>query len=93
MISPTEASWMVFGYTIIFGFLPAIFYGAPAYALLGHKRKVTWCVVLLIGLIPGVAVLSFGEKILGGWSIVCGIAVAYITHFLSRRFFAKNEKL
>jgi hypothetical protein len=93
MISPPDASLMVFGYTIIIGFLLAIFYGAPAYALLGHKRKVTWWAILLVGLIPGVAVWSFVERSLGGWSIVCGIAVAYITHFLSKRFFAENEKL
>lgn len=84
MIAPYDAALLVFSYAGIVGLLAVIFYGAPAYALLRHRRRATWLAVIIVGAAPGIAVIPFDS--IGIWFIVGGVSVACITHFLSTRF-------
>ena len=70
---------IVFGYILIIGSIPAFAFGAPVYALLWHRGKVSWATALAIGLLPGLALL-FVAKDLGLWSLACGAIVALATH-------------
>ena len=70
---------IVFGYILIIGSIPAFAFGAPVYALLWHRGKVSWVTALAIGLLPGLALL-FVAKDLGLWSLACGATVALATH-------------
>jgi hypothetical protein len=92
LLSPLSAAWVGFAYTGTIGVLPVILYGAPAYTFLNCKRAASWWAVLLVGLVPGVGV-SFLERDLGGFFIVCGILVACITHFLSTHVFISVRAL
>jgi len=77
-----ETGWNAFAYTFVVGVLPVILFGAPVYALLQAKGRLSWTLVVLLGLAPGVA-LWFAERTLGAWFIGCGVAVACLTHLLS----------
>ena len=66
IIAPLNASWLTFAYTGSIGLVAVLFYGAPVYALLSHKRLVSWWSVILVGAAPG-AVIMFVDTNLGGW--------------------------
>ena len=70
---------IVFSYILIIGSIPAFAFGAPVYALLWHRGKVSWVTALAIGLLPGLALL-FAATELGLWSLACGAIVALATH-------------
>ncbi len=89
IIAPLDAAWLVFAYTGTIGFVAVLFYGAPMYALLSHKRVTSWRTVIVAGAAPGIVAL-FIEGKLGTLVVVCGIGIACITHFLFMRF-APNE--
>jgi hypothetical protein len=87
LLSPGSAAWLSFAYTATLGGLPTVLYGAPLYAFARHKGVASWRTVALIGLIPGIALYLFSERErpLAGWYVVCGLAVACITHLLMLR--------
>ena len=91
MISPLDAAWLVFSYGGIIGLVVVVFYGAPVYAFLRHKFRVSWPVVISVGAIPGVAMLPFDS--VGVWLIVGGIIVASITHILCARVLINEPAL
>ena len=83
LLSPAESSKLLFGYTLIIGFLPVVFIGAPGYVLLLRKRLARWPYALSLGALPGLLVLAF-EPSLGFWAITCGAVVALLTHVMCR---------
>ena len=70
---------VVFGYILIIGSIPALAFGAPVYAFLWHRGKASWAKALILGLLPGFALL-FVATDLGLWSLACGAIVAAATH-------------
>jgi hypothetical protein len=64
--------------------LPVVFYGAPAYAFISHKGILSWPVVVLGGIAPGASLFLY-ERDLSLWFMICGVAIACITHFLSNQ--------
>ena len=91
MISPLDAAWLVFVYAGTIGFVAVVFYGAPVYALLHHKFRASWPAIVLVGAVPGAALLPFDS--IGGWLIVGGVAVSCTTHFLNVRFLSNVHAL
>ncbi len=81
LLSPTESAWVLFGYTAVLGFLPALLLGGPAYFVLLRIGEDRWFYVLLAGVLPGIGAVPF-EASLASWVIVCGGSVALITHGL-----------
>jgi len=84
LLEPLASSKLGFVYTGILGVLPVVFFGAPGYlALLRHNRA-SWLHVLPLGMAPGIVALTF-EPWMGSLAIVCGAAVAILTHLMCRR--------
>lgn len=87
VLTPLDAAWSLFLYTLVFGLLPAAIYGAPVYTLLRHNGLASWLTVVLIGAAPSVVMFLIGERDLKsdmtGWFLICGVAVACLTHALS----------
>ena len=73
-------------YAAVIGTPLAAAFGAPAYALLRWKGIASWPLVLGLGAVPGlVTFLGVGPSdSLGGWVLASGVAVAALTHVLSR---------
>ena len=69
---------------VIYGFLPALLYGAPAYALLFKWGHANYLTVSVLGALPGLALLLI-QPDFGGMFLVFGIPVAWCTHFLAGR--------
>src|SRR3954468_20704943 len=74
LMSSRWAASAGFVYTVTIGVLPAIAYGAPAYALLAHRGRASWPTVIALGIVPGLLVLPF-DAWLGGWGLGCGLVV------------------
>ncbi len=90
LLDPLDSVKIVFAYTIILGFLPVVVMGAPGYlALLRHNRA-RWLYALLLGIAPGLVALPFGAWT-GFLAIVCGAAVAALTHLMCRRLGPNNS--
>ena len=84
LLDPLASIEIVFAYTVILGLLPVVVVGAPGYlALLRHNRA-NWPYVILLGVAPGLLALPFGAWT-GFLAIVCGAAVATLTHLMCRR--------
>ncbi|MEF3083614.1 hypothetical protein V3391_15465 [Luteimonas sp. SMYT11W] len=81
LLSPAESAKLMFGYTLIIGFLPVFFIGSPGYLLLLRKHLARWPHALSLGVLPGFLVLAF-EPSLGFWAIICGSFVALLTHVM-----------
>ena len=81
--NPAEAAWDLFVLTLMLGAVPALLYGAPVYALAVHKRWISWPLVLLVGVTPGVLIV-FWERGIGLFFLVCGACVAAATHVYTR---------
>jgi hypothetical protein len=90
LLPPADAAWIGFAYTMVLGALPALLYGAPAYALLAQAGRASWSTTLLIGLVPGLLALLV-ETSLGVWALGCGVAVACATHFLVQRWTRRSN--
>lgn len=82
------ADWpkLAFLYVVALGLPVAALVGAPAYAILQWKRIASWPAVLVVGGLPGalVFVATGGRDGLGLWLIGCGVAVACLTHWMSK---------
>jgi len=74
------------------GILPVVLYGAPAYTYLEAKGRVTWRAVLLIGALPGAALLPISalpsmrnsdiSPAMAAIVLLSGIFVAAATHIM-----------
>jgi len=80
MLTPGATVSLVFAYTSVIGAPFVVLLGAPAYWALLRHHKATWPAVLGVGVAPG-ACLLFVEPPVGLLAIVCGAAVALLTHW------------
>jgi len=85
LLSPADAGWIGFAYTMIFGALPALLFGAPAYALLAQAGRASWTTTMVVGIVPGL-LAGLIETWLAVYALVCGVVVAAATHFLVQRW-------
>jgi hypothetical protein len=87
LLTPFEAGWSGFGYTLAIGALPVILYGAPIYAILRFKDLASWLPIVLVGIAPGVVMFLLGARDLKSdltiWFLIGGVVVACLTHLLS----------
>ena len=90
LLEPAASAKVVFAYTAIIGFLPVALIGAPVYLALLKLNRLSWPSILLLGIAPGLVALPFGAWT-GFLAIVCGAAVASLTHFICRRLGPNNS--
>ncbi len=79
LLSPGSAAWLGFAYTALLGVPVVAVIGAPAYFFLQRRGLARWPYVLLAGAVPGLVALAVSVS-LGLWVILCGIAIASLTH-------------
>ena len=79
LFSPSGAAALVFGYTLIIGFLPVVLFGAPLYALLLSTGRASFLAAVGIGIAPGLG-LYFVAWDLGAMAAIGGVFVALCTH-------------
>jgi hypothetical protein len=76
---------------ILVGILPTILYGAPAYALAVTRYRPSLLAAILIGMLPGLAILLVSSD-LGTLFLLFGVPVAVCLHLLvSRRVFSHGS--
>ena len=107
-LSDTISGWVLFaalGFAsaFVYGFLPVVLYGAPAYALLSQLRRATLLSAAVIGIAPGVVVMAvaFAPSLqdsdvnlaLGSILSASGLAVAALTHWLSKNAHSASNAL
>jgi hypothetical protein len=90
VLDPASTAWLGFAYTALFGMPFVAFVGAPIYYVLLKRDLVRWRYVLLAGAAPGL-VASLASFSMGFWAILCGIAVASLTHAICRRVGPNNS--
>jgi hypothetical protein len=90
LLRPSFAAKTTFGYTLILGILPALLIGVPGYLLLLRRRAARWYYALGLGVVPGIVALPLDAN-LGAWAVVCGGAVAMLTHLACRRLVPNNS--
>jgi hypothetical protein len=74
---------------ILVGILPTFLYGAPAYALMATRYHPSLLASLVIGVLPGLALLAFSS----GWGtlfLLFGLPVAACLHFFTSRRVARH---
>ena len=81
LLSPPASAQIGFGYTTILGLLPALLIGAPSYVALLQHNLARWPYVLILSVLPGLVMILI-ELSLGLWAIICGAAVALLTHLI-----------
>jgi hypothetical protein len=91
MLPASDWPKLTFLYVAIFGLPAAALVGAPAYAILKAKSLASWPAVIVLGLLPGAGILlaTRGED-LGLWFIGCGVAIACLTHLMSKALSPSN---
>src|SRR3546814_7986647 len=77
------SAWLGFGYTALIGVPVVVVIGAPVYFILLQRGLARWPYILLAGAAPGLIALVASVS-LGFWAIICGIAVASLTHAIYR---------
>lgn len=90
VLTPAGSAHVVFLGTVVFGFVPVVLLGAPAYAWLSHRGLASWWAVLALAAWPS-AVAVFLDMELAVLSSICGIAIAGITHLACRRWLSTNN--
>jgi hypothetical protein len=76
--------------TLLFGVLPGVLLGAPAYWLLRRFQRAARPSVCLVGAALG-ALVALVEPGLVGWGVGCGIVTAGLTHFAAERWLGPNN--
>ena len=71
-------------FAVGYGVLPALLFGAPAYAFLMHIGRANYLTVALLGCIPGLFLLAFSPDY-GRLFLMFGVPIAVIAHFLAKR--------
>ena len=89
-LTPLASAEVTFVGTFLFGFIPVSLFGAPAYAWLSHRGRVTWWALLVLAAGPGV-LAAFVDSEIAVLSLICGFAVAGITHLACRRWVSPNN--
>jgi hypothetical protein len=79
VLTPYETATAVFVYSLTIGGVAVIVFGAPIYTILQLRNKASWIFVLLLGVVPGLAILAFDITI-GAYALFCGMVVAITTH-------------
>jgi len=87
---PAGGAKFVFESALFFGVLPVVAVGAPIYFALLRYGKPRWFYVILLGIAPGVAALPF-DVLLGIFAILCGAAIASLTHLMCRGLGPNNS--
>ena len=90
LVGPGSSAWLGFAYTVAIGTLPVVVVGAPIYLVLLRRGSANWINVVALGGAPGVLLL-FLVGGLGIWAMVCGVAVASVTHLICRRLGPNNS--
>lgn len=84
-ISPGwAAGGLVSFFALVYGAIPALLVGAPLYALLLHRGWATYLSAVLVGILPGLALLPI-EQGLAYFFLAYGAPVAAATHFTASR--------
>jgi hypothetical protein len=71
-------------FAVMFGVLPVLFYGAPAYALSVFTGRASYLMSVCIGGLPGLSLLVV-DSYFGLLLLLFGVPTAVITHFLAKR--------
>ncbi len=79
LFTPAGAAVVVFAYTLAFGILPVVLFGAPLYAFLLSTGRASVLAAIGIGVVPGLC-LYFVAWDLGVMSAIGGLFVALCTH-------------
>ncbi|MFC0682554.1 hypothetical protein ACFFGH_32385 [Lysobacter korlensis] len=69
---------------VLLGLVPALVWGAPAYAALAAQGRESFLSATIVGALPGLLILP-AERQLGVLFILFGVPVALCTHALARR--------
>ena len=68
---------------ILLGLVPALLWGAPAYALLAAGGHAGWFGAVVVGVAPGIAAMAFAPE-WGALLVMFGVPVAISTHLFAR---------
>ena len=90
LIDPWGSAWLGFAYTVAFGLLPVVLFGAPVYSVLLSRGKASWPTAVGLGVVPGLLLLLVAGG-LGVWAIVCGLVASCLTHLVCRRLGPNNS--
>ena len=90
LLNPSSSAWLGFAYTTMLGGPVVAVIGAPTYFFLQQRGLAQWPNVLSAGAAPGLIALVVSVS-LGFWAILCGIAVASLTHAICRRVGPNNS--
>jgi hypothetical protein len=90
LLDPSGSAWVVFAYTALLGAPVVAFLGVPGYLILTLSGANRWWHVLLFGAAPGLVALPFSLE-LGAAAVLCGTAVAGLTHAGMRRLGSNNS--
>lgn len=85
MFSPAGAAGIYYFGTLMFGILPVVLYGAPAYAWLARTGRANWITVTIVALVPAPLLLPFDFH-LAATTLVCAPPVAWLTHLACRKW-------
>ena len=88
--APAGGSKFFFEAALFFGVLPVVAVGAPIYFASIRYGRPRWFYVILLGIAPGLLALPF-DALLSGFAIVCGAAVASLTHLMCRGLGPNNS--
>jgi hypothetical protein len=83
LFGPSDSFMLGFVGTLWFGVPIVVVIGAPAYFILLQQGLARWPYILLASAVPGFIVWCVSEE-LGFWAILCGVAVASLTHVVYR---------
>ena len=80
----TSQSIFLFLGFFYFGLFPVLIYGVPTYVFLMHRGWARWWSSVLVGLLPGMILLSI-DLSLAEYALAAGSVVALLTHSVMPR--------
>ncbi|MEB0058732.1 hypothetical protein QN413_18190 [Variovorax sp. LG9.2] len=87
VLSTPNAAALTFTYAFVIGCGPAFLLGAPLYSALHQCGWATWSAATALGVLPGMLFLLLdAERLFAQWFLVCGLAVALLTHAVNKRW-------